>query len=80
MSINEVVIDTELADPTKNPDEEFLYVDISSIDNKNGAIISYKRLRGAEAPSRARKRIRENDIIVSTVRPNLNATALVPKN
>lgn len=80
MRISEVVVvDTDFIDPTKNAIEEFLYVDISSINNKNGAITDYKRLKGSEAPSRARKRIRENDIIVSTVRPNLNATALVPK-
>ncbi len=79
MRIKEVVVDTDLVDPTKNPDEEFFYVDISSIDNKRGEIIDYKRLKGFEAPSRARKCISENDIIVSTVRPNLNATAIVPK-
>jgi type I restriction enzyme S subunit len=79
MRISKVVVDTDFVDPTKNADEEFLYVDISSIDNKKGRIIDCKRLKGSEAPSRARKRIRENDIIVSTVRPNLNATALVPK-
>jgi len=33
---------------------------------------------GSEAPSRARKEIREGDVLVSTVRPNLNAVAMVP--
>ena len=31
-----------------------------------------------DAPSRARKLIRANDVLVSTVRPNLNAVAIVP--
>jgi type I restriction enzyme S subunit len=35
---------------------------------------------GADAPSRARKEIFEGDVLVSTVRPNLNAVAIVPSN
>ena len=33
---------------------------------------------GKEVPSRARQKIRYADIIISTVRPNLNAVAFVP--
>ncbi len=64
--------------PAVNPDQYFLYVDISSIDNSLKKIVDAKRILGAEAPSRARKIIRAGDIIVSTTRPNLNAVALVP--
>ena len=35
---------------------------------------------GSEAPSRARQRVRKDDVLVSTVRPNLNAVAKVPKS
>ena len=35
-------------------------------------------LLGTGAPSRARKVIRKDDVLVSTVRPNLNAVAMVP--
>jgi type I restriction enzyme S subunit len=80
MRISEVVTDTPLVNPRKNPDKDFLYVDISGIDNEKGEIKEYKRLKGSEAPSRARKNIQENDVLVSTVRPNLNATAIVPKS
>lgn len=66
-------------DPTKKPDDFFEYVDIAGIDNQTGRIKESKELLGKEAPSRARREIREHDIIVSTVRPNLNATALIPK-
>ena len=52
------------------------YVDISSIDNERKCITSFESIRFADAPSRARKLVRNNDIIVSTVRPNLNAVAL----
>jgi type I restriction enzyme S subunit len=36
-------------------------------------------IEGSNAPSRARKEIVENDVLVSMTRPNLNAVALVPK-
>jgi len=80
-AISSVVTETFLANPRKTaPEEEFLYVDISAIDREKGIIKNYKRLLGKDAPSRARRKIRENDVLVSTVRPNLNATALVPKS
>lgn len=80
-AISNVVTETYLANPKKTaPEKEFLYVDISGIDKENGIIKKYRRLLGKNAPSRARRKIRENDVLVSTVRPNLNATALVPKS
>ena len=55
------------------------YVDISSVDNSEKKIVSFKTIDAKEAPSRARQLINKNDIIVSTVRPNLNAVAVVEK-
>lgn len=63
--------------PTLAPDDAFVYVDISSVDNEQKRIVSPKSLLGIDAPSRARKIIRDGDVIVSTTRPNLNAVALV---
>jgi type I restriction enzyme S subunit len=59
-------------------EQEFLYVDISSIDTSAKRIVAPKRLLGRDAPSRARQEIRTNDVLVATTRPNLNAVALVP--
>jgi type I restriction enzyme S subunit len=67
-----------MRDPRRNPDEPFLYVDISAIDRDLKVITSAPEILGADAPSRARKEIREGDVLVSTVRPNLNAVAVVP--
>ena len=64
--------------PSLNPNKSFWYVDVAAIDNKAKIIVGAKKLIGAEAPSRARKLIRANDILVSTVRPILNAVSLVP--
>lgn len=78
MPLGKLVQPTEQRDPREKPTEEFYYVDIASIDNEGKAIVAAKRIAGIDAPSRARKVIRKGDIIVSTVRPNLNAVACVP--
>jgi type I restriction enzyme S subunit len=69
---------TKIRDPRIDPDTPFLYVDISSIDRSLKVITSAPEILGSDAPSRARKEIREGDVLVSTVRPNLNAVAMVP--
>jgi len=75
-----VVKEVETENPRRYyPNREFLYVDISGIDNVHGVIKEWRKLQGKDAPSRARQKIRRDDVLVSTVRPNLNATALVPE-
>lgn len=64
--------------PTRKPDMPFIYVDVAAVDNKTKTIVAAREVSGADAPSRARKIIKAGDILVSTVRPNLNAVALVP--
>ena len=76
--LGEVCIPTERRNPSKEPDVSFVYVDISAVDNKTGQIVSPKEMKGAKAPSRARKVIRANDIIFATTRPYLKNIALVP--
>ncbi len=66
------------ANPTRNPEKDFQYIDISNIDIFSGDI-EVQILRGCNAPSRARKTVRTDDIIISTVRPNRNAVAIIPK-
>lgn len=58
--------------------ETFVYVDIGSVGKGTGTIDSVQRLSVEEAPSRARRKIRRGDVILSTVRPNLRASAVVP--
>lgn len=57
--------------------EQFIYVDIGSINRERKVIENPQYLIGKDAPSRARKEIKAHDIIVSLTRPNLNAVALV---
>ena len=58
---------------------EIEYIDISSINNERKTISSTQTIDAKEAPSRAKQLIQYGDILVSTVRPNLNAVALVEK-
>lgn len=75
-TIETVCIDTEQVKPEH--DKEFTYIDISSIDRFRKLITSPQRISGSDAPSRARKLVKEGDILVALTRPNLNAVAMIP--
>ena len=59
------------------PDEEFRYVDLSAVDQDTKSITEAREIACADAPSRARQLVRSGDVLVSTVRPNLNGVARV---
>lgn len=63
--------------PEAAPDDEFTYIDISAVDAKAKRITAPRKLKGRQASSRARQRLRTGDVLVSTVRQNLNAVAMV---
>ncbi|MBR9781406.1 MAG: restriction endonuclease subunit S [Rhodospirillales bacterium] len=65
-------------DPRKTPDEEFTYVDVSSVSRRTFSIEETSRLKGADAPSRARRHIKKGDILFATIRPTLQRIAVVP--
>ncbi|MBM3837135.1 MAG: hypothetical protein FJ398_04090 [Verrucomicrobia bacterium] len=78
VAIAQICVKTEQRDPTLSPDIPFHYIDISAIDKDAKRIVAAPEVMGADAPSRARKAVRSGDVLVSTVRPNLNAVAIVP--
>ena len=53
------------------------YIDISSVDNQRKEITQIQSMAFEDAPSRAKQIVFPGDILVSTVRPNLNAVALI---
>lgn len=57
-------------------DYDIDYIDISSVDNVIKKITGFNTFNISEAPSRAKQMLEKNDVLVSTVRPNLNAIAL----
>jgi len=64
-------------DPTKYPNKIFDYVELADIDVSIGIIHSVNEIEGEEAPSRARRILRKNEIIVSSVEGSLEKVALV---
>ena len=55
----------------------FDYIDLSSVDKDTKSIASIERYECSDAPSRARQLVEIDDVLVATVRPNLNGVALV---
>jgi type I restriction enzyme S subunit len=70
-TIADVTQTVDTVNPRANPEFEFTYVDISSIDNSVQVIAAPKVLQGAKAPSRARQLLRSGDTVFSTVRTYL---------
>lgn len=68
----------EKRNPTQTPEESFWYIDIAAVDVVTGIITNAQEMAGEEAPSRARKVVREGDIIISTCRPTRGAIAIIP--
>lgn len=67
--------DESLGEDT-DPDFEFAYIDIGSVEYGKG-ITQRQHMRFAESPSRARRVVREKDVILSTVRTYLKAVAKI---
>lgn len=74
--LDEVVVFSDLSWTPSKSDEPFLYIDIASVNIRTGDIQPVE-MPESEAPSRARKKVREGDIILSTVRPERNAVAFI---
>jgi type I restriction enzyme M protein len=72
-----VVINHLAKDPNKEPNEEFIYVDIESVGKGTGEINYENRFLGKELPSRARRLAPKGSTLISTVRPYLKGFALV---
>jgi type I restriction enzyme, S subunit len=61
----------------KTPNQEFTYIEVSAIDNHRGLVVSPDIVQPEDAPSRARKVVKQNTIIYSTVRPYLLNIAVI---
>lgn len=73
-------INKESRDPVRElPNKELMYIDIDSVENETGIIKVPHHVLGKDAPSRARRVVHTDDIIMSSVRPYLKAFALIPE-
>lgn len=65
----------------KVPDKDFTYIDVGGIDSEKGIISNrVEKLDPKDAPSRARKLVRQGTVIYSTVRPYLRNIAIVDQD
>jgi type I restriction enzyme S subunit len=78
--IGEAVDKISTWNPSKQPDGEFEYIDLSAVDQDTKHITAANRLASSEAPSRARQLVATGDVLISTVRPNLNGVAKVTED
>jgi len=69
-------INDEALGEDTDTDFEMQYVDISNVDS-SGAVGNLATYRFEDAPSRARRRVRDGDVIISTVRTYLQAIAQI---
>ncbi len=69
-------VNDEALPETTDPDMEFTYVDIGNVDYFRG-ITGTEDLVFEDAPSRARRIVRQGDVIISTVRTYLKAIARI---
>lgn len=60
--------------------EDFKYIDIDAIDNKQQKINKIKTIKVANAPSRASRYTQKGDVVFSMVRPYLRNIAIVSEN
>ena len=69
-------INDEVLGEDTDPDFEILYIDIGNVES-SGIIGEVSAYRFEDSPSRARRRVRDGDVIISTVRTYLQAIAQV---
>lgn len=78
VQIGELSLTVKSWNPAAASNEEtFTYIDISSVSQERKLVEVGPPILTADAPSRARQLVETDDILVSTVRPNLNAVARV---
>lgn len=68
-------IDMDNLGADTNPDFTFQYISLEDVDT--GLLKSMTELKFINAPSRARRKIKKGDILMSTVRPNLKSHLLI---
>jgi type I restriction enzyme S subunit len=78
-TLGDLLEPAETWNPKRSPLDEVLdYIDLSAVDQDAKLITGAREVSCGEAPSRARQLVARGDVLVSTVRPNLNGVARVP--
>ena len=77
--LGEVVLPTNNIRWHEN-DLSYRYIDLSSVDKDNNNIGETLEITSKNAPSRAQKIVRKDDVIFATTRPTQMRSALIPPN
>ena len=72
-----VDVDTDNLSSSTNPDYNFKYISLEDVDV--GILRNYTEQVFKNAPSRARRKVKLGDVLISTVRPNLKSHLLITK-
>lgn len=76
-TFDEVSEDVDKSGPDDG--ETFDYIEIGSINNTTKQIEEVRRISAEEASSRASRRLKTGDVLISRTRPKLNGVAIVPE-
>ena len=78
--LKDVFYINELSLPSNTPiDYQFRYIPIEQVSTNQISFDDCELFRFGDAPGRARRILRENDVLISGVRPNLKAFAIFKK-
>ncbi len=61
-----------------HPEQEFQYIDLTSVDRVTHSVIEASSITSEDAPSRAQQIVREGDVVFGTTRPMLKRYAVIP--
>ncbi|MCQ2957857.1 MAG: restriction endonuclease subunit S, partial [Candidatus Gastranaerophilales bacterium] len=76
---NLILLNEQTFNPKGFNQEYFTYIDIESVENGTGKIILDKKIESQKAPSRARRIVLDESVVISTVRPYLKAFTYIEK-
>ena len=69
----------ETIEPHAQPEQDFDYIELADINRIIGVVETTNKIKGKDAPSRARMLLRTGDVIASTIEGSLDKVALVPE-
>jgi len=78
--LGDILAKTQTINPTRLPNSFIDYIDVSGVSNTLFEIVNVTRYKGKDAPGRARKIVRTNDVLFATIRPTLQRIAIVPEH
>lgn len=80
LTITDITMNSnETIEPRAQPEQDFDYIELADINESVGVVEAASRMKGRDAPSRARMLLRTGDVLASTVEGSLDKVALVPE-